>query len=382
MQIITTTDELKVFCKKLAHDPYVTIDTEFIREKTYYPKLCLVQIAGPEDAAVIDPLSKEIELEPLFALLKNQKVLKVFHACRQDIEIFYQLMGEVPRPIFDTQIAAMVCGYGESVGYEPLVAQLTGGAIDKSSRFTDWARRPLSEKQLHYAISDVTHLRPVYEKLMEKIKDGGRLAWIEEEMADLYNENHYKHDPEEAWKKLRLRVKTPKFLAFLKEVAKWRELEAQQMDVPKGRIIKDETLIEIAASAPKTIEELQGVRGFGNHLKQKQVKSLMAALDGARALDPATYPKIPRKKPMPPGGDGVVDVLKLLLKIKCDELGVASRLVATKDDLEDFVMGVKEVPLLHGWRYTLFGQAAEAFAQGKVTVSLDAKTKKIVFNEG
>ena len=381
-QMINTTEALAKLCVQLANERYVTVDTEFIREKTYFPKLCLVQIAGKEGGFAVDPLAKGIELAPFFELLASEKVLKVFHASRQDIEIFFQLTGKVPTPIFDTQIAAMVCGYGESVGYEPLVAKLVGAQIDKSSRFTDWAHRPLSEKQMNYAISDVTHLRPVYEKLVEQIKAADRMKWIKEEMASLYDTAKYEPNPDEVWKKLKYRSRSPKFLATLREVAKWRELEARKSDVPRQRLVKDDTLVEVAAAAPKTPEELQKVRGIGTHLSTRKIKTLLDAIEFARSLPPEEYPKVEHRKPLPAGSDALVELLKALLKIKCDEQGVAQKLVAGKEDLEDMVAGKsEEIPALHGWRYQVFGQYAEALLKGKIAIAKDPKSNNITLKE-
>lgn len=382
IQMIDSTEALAKLCKQLAHEPYVTIDTEFIREKTYFPKLCLVQIAGKDGGFAIDPLAKHIELAAFFDLLSNEKVLKVFHASRQDIEIFYYLTGKIPSPIFDTQIAAMVCGYGDSVGYEPLVAKLVGAQIDKSSRFTDWAHRPLSEKQLTYAIADVTHLRPVYEKLVEQIKAAERMKWIKEEMASLYDTTKYEPNPDEVWKKLKYRSRSAKFLATLREVAKWRELEARKSNVPRQRLVKDDTLVEVAAAAPKTPEELQKVRGIGTHLSARKIKTLLDAIEVARGLPPESYPRVEHRKSLPAGSEALVELLKALLKIKCDEQGVAQKLVADKNDLEDMVAGKRDdVPALSGWRYQVFGQYAKALLKGEIAIAKDPEGAGIVLKD-
>lgn len=381
MQMITTTEALAHLCEKFAHTEYITLDTEFIREKTYYPQLCLIQIAGPEDACAVDPLAEGMDLSPLFALLANKNVLKVFHAARQDLEIFYALTGKLPTPLVDTQIAAMVCGYGESVGYEPLVAKLLGEVVDKSSRFTDWARRPLTEKQIHYAIADVTHLRGVFEKLRAQIEAAGRMHWIEEEVKDLSNYKRYEVNPDEVWQRLRHRSRSPKFLAILREIAKWRELEAQSQDVPRGRIMKDDTLLEIAAQAPGTIEELKNSRGLGNNLNVKKLKSLFEAIDRARSIPLEECPRLEHKKSMPAGLESVCELLRVLLKIKCDEAGVAHKLVASKEDLENFVQGKQEVSFLNGWRHELFGQFAKRLISGTVSIGFDNNNRSIIMRE-
>lgn len=371
--VITDTATLKEICAHLSQADYITVDTEFLREKTYYPQLCLVQLAGPDAAVAVDPLAAGMDLAPLFDLLANPHVLKVFHACRQDMEIFYQLMqGMLPAPVFDTQIAAMVCGYGESVGYEPLVSKLVGAAVDKSSRFTDWSRRPLTPQQLSYALSDVTHLRGVYEKLVAQIREAQRVDWTQEEMQDLLNPAKYETNPDEAWMRLRYRIKTPKFLAALREVAKWRELEAQKSNVPRARIVKDETLLDIAASMPKDEDDLARIRGLGGGLGVRRSKALLAVIEAARAMPASEFPRLPHRRVLPKHSEGVVELLRVLLKIQCDKEDVAQKLVASKDDLENFMLG-DEVPFSSGWRYTLFGQYARKLAEGKLALLKGAR---------
>lgn len=380
MTIITKTSELEALCKKLSGAPYIALDTEFIREKTYYPRLCLIQVAGPDDVAAIDPLAKGIKLTPFYELLADANVLKVLHASRQDIEIFYHMAGFIPMPIFDTQIAAMVCGYGESVGYEPLVSKVTGTSLDKSQRFTDWSQRPLSEKQISYALADVIHLRPVYEKLVAQIESAGRMHWIREEMHEITKPSLYETNPDEVWHKLRFRNRTPKYLALLRAVAKWRELEARKQDVPRARIIKDETLLEVASAAPVTAEEIKKIRGFGNHLKAAQITSLLTTIEQAKALPSADHPRLSSRRPASETLQGVIDLLRLLLKIKCDEHGVAHRLVASSEDLEAIALGkYDDVPAMQGWRYTIFGEYAEKLVKGKLSLSVDPKTRGVRF---
>ncbi len=287
MTPITTQKELAAFCKSVAQEEFLTVDTEFIREKTYFPRLCLIQIAGSEKAAIIDPLAKDIDLAPVFELLQNPKIVKVFHAARQDIEIFYLLSKKIPAPIFDTQVAAAVCGFGESAGYESLVNQIVGKEIDKSSRFTDWSARPLSEKQLAYALSDVTHLRVIYEKLKKKIEDTGRTTWIAEEHVYLSDPALYDANPDEAWKRLRVGNLKPKHLAVLRELARWREHEAIKHDVPRGRIVKDDVLVELALSAPRKEADLSRIRSIGN-ISQSRMAAIFACVEAALALPAST----------------------------------------------------------------------------------------------
>ena len=296
MKLITTTDDLAAFCKPLAATEFIAVDTEFMRERTYWPKLCLAQVAGPDDAAAIDALAEGIDLAPLDELMANAKVLKVFHAARQDLEIFYLRMNKVPQPLFDTQIAAMVCGHGEAASYESLATKLAKAKIDKSSRFTDWSRRPLSERQISYALSDVTHLRVVYEKLRRQLEKSGRLSWITEEVAVLNDPATYRADPEQAWRRLKPRGASPRLLGTLKEVAAWRERTAQRIDIPRQRLLRDEQLLEIASHAPKTTEDLAMTRGLGRGFAEGwQGREIMEAIERARTMPDAEVPT--RDKP-------------------------------------------------------------------------------------
>lgn len=375
-RLITTTDALAALCTKLAVEPYVTVDTEFVREKTYYPKLCLVQLAGREDEAAIDPLAEGIDLSPLFELLKNPQVLKVFHAPKQDNEIFYKLMRSVPAPLYDTQVAAMVCGYGEQIGYEALVNTILNQSLDKASRYTDWEQRPLSQRQIDYAISDVTYLRRVYESLSGEIAAKGRQEWIVDEMADLMRPEIYEVNPDECWRKLKYKNRTPAHLNLLRAIAAWRERSAQRKDVPRGRLLKDEVILQIAAMAPETVEDLAQVRGALRHMSADSAKSLLAAMNEARATPRESWPRDEKKKQMlSPEQDVLVDMLKLLLKFECETRGVASKLVANKEDLATLVLANDRPSLkvMQGWRYTLFGQKAEAFLQGKLFLGVGEK---------
>lgn len=378
--LITDQAELAAFCARQATADYIAIDTEFMRESTYWPILCLVQIAGPEEAAAIDPLAPGIDLAPLFALLADQNVLKVFHSARQDVEIFVKLTGAVPTPIFDTQIAAMVCGFGDLVGYETLVTKLAGARIDKSSRFTDWSRRPLTEKQLHYALADVIHLRPAYEKLRAELAETGREKWLGEELKVLTDAGTYITQPEDAWRRIKTRSSDPRFLAILRELAAWREAEAQKRDQPRGRILRDDALMEIAAHAPKTVEELARTRGLSKSMAEGwQGAGLMAGIERALALPRDQRPKPEQKPVLPPGLGPTVDLLRVLLKMKCEANDVAQKLVASASDLELIAADDEaDVPALHGWRREMFGEDALALKHGRVALAIEAGQVKAV----
>lgn len=379
-QLITTTDELQTVCTRLNNEPYITVDTEFLREKTYYPKLCLVQISGTSDDIIIDPLAEGIDLSPLYSLLANENVLKVFHAAQQDAEIFHRLMRHVPTPLFDTQVAAMVCGFGESVGYESLVNKLLEKQLDKVSRYTDWEQRPLTERQLQYAIADVTHLRDIYEALKAHIHNHGREEWIAEEMAKMNASSQYTIDPEESWRRLKYKNRSPAYLNLLRSITSWRERTAQIKNIPRGRLLKDEVLIQIASLNPKTMDELTQVRGAMRHLNADNAQALLDALATAREIPREDHPIDEKRKPMlQPEQDGLVDVLRMLLKLKSDQNGVAARLVANKDDLASLVLNTGNVPCMHGWRYEIFGQHAQAFLDGKLL--LRAHNGEITFEE-
>jgi ribonuclease D len=379
MKLITTTDELAAFCKPLAAADYVAVDTEFMRERTYWPKLCLAQVAGPDEAAAIDALAEGIDLSPLDELMASAKVLKVFHAARQDLEIFYLRMNKVPGPLFDTQVAAMVCGHGEAASYESLATKLAKARIDKSSRFTDWSRRPLSERQITYAISDVTHLRVVYEHLRRQLEKSGRLSWITEEMAVLNDPGTYRADPEQAWRRLKPRGASPRLLGTLKEVAAWRERTAQRIDIPRQRLLRDEQLLEIASHAPKTIEELALTRGLGRGFAEGwQGREILEAIDKARKLPEEQLPS--REKPpeqlRAPGA--VVDLLRTLLRLKAEQAGVAARLVASADEIDRLAAGKRDVHVLHGWRNEIFGRDAVALLEGRLALSLKGDHAQLI----
>jgi ribonuclease D len=376
--LITTTEELTSFCQRQSEAEFVTVDTEFMRERTYWPKLCLVQVGGAEEAVAIDPLAEGIDLKPLFHLMQNPAVTKVFHAARQDVEIFFNLTGKVPMPMFDTQVAAMVCGFGEAASYETLAASLANAKVDKSSRFTDWAQRPLSEKQLTYALGDVTHLRDVYTKLKTRLSKTGRAPWVQEEMAFLASPTTYASDPGAAWRRLKLRSDKPRLRALVQELAAWREVEAQRLNVPRNRVLRDETLLEIAYHPPRAASDLSRIRGLNSgFVDGRQGAEILAAVTRALEMPPEKCPKGEERRPVPPGIGPSVDLLKVLLKQVSEEHGVATKLIATTDDLEDLMIDdAADIPVLKGWRRDLFGNLALALKRGEVVLGL--KGKKVV----
>lgn len=380
MQIVKSTKSLAELCDRLAKYPYVTIDTEFLRESTFWPILCLIQIASDDESAIIDPLEDGIDLAPLFDLLKNEKVLKVFHAGRQDLEIFHHLSGDVPHPIFDTQVAAMVCGFGESVGYDTLVAKITGHGIDKSSRFTDWSRRPLTDRQLEYAEADVTHLRDVYAHLNNKLETTGRAEWLTSEMAILESPDTYFMPPENAWKRIKLRTNKPRLLAILQAVAEWRETQAHIQNIPRNRVIRDEALIEIASNPPRNAEKLSHVRGLGKKFAEgKMGMSLLAAIEKGRLVPDNECPSVPQKSHAPKGLGPLMDLLRVLLKTRCEENDVAQKLICNSSDLEKIAADSKaDVPALKGWRFDVFGKDALALKAGKIGFTANNNKIRII----
>jgi ribonuclease D len=375
MTVIADAAALTEFCRNQMRADYVTVDTEFIRDNSYWPQLCVVQIAGPQEAALIDPLT--LNLQPIFELLANRDVLKVFHAARQDVEIFFHLTGRVPQPIFDTQVAAMVCGFGEQASLETLAQRLAGISIDKSSRFTDWSHRPLSERQIRYALDDVVHLRPVYERLREQLEQNRRASWLEDEMALLTDPATYRVDPGDAWRRLKVRAGKPRFLVVLKEVAAWREEEAQRRDMPRNRLIRDEALLEIAAHAPTTVQDLARTRGLSRGVAEGRFgQGLLAAVERALAKPESDWPKPEPRPILPPGLAPLIDLLRVLLKTKCEAGGVAQKLVASAADLEAIAADDQaDVPALMGWRRKLFGEDALALKHG--ALALSAKGNRI-----
>ena len=374
MPMISDTARLEAFCKSLAGAAFVSVDTEFMREKTYWPILCLVQVAGPDDARVIDALAPGIDLEPLFALFDDTSMLKVFHAARQDLEIFYHLAGRLPAPVFDTQVAAMVCGFGDSVGYETLIAKLTKARVDKSSRFTDWTLRPLRERQITYALSDVTHLREAYGKLKKKLAANGREGWLDEEMAVLTAPETYAMDPDLAFRRIKARGANARFLAVLREVAAWREREAQRRDLPRQRVLRDEALVEIAHHTPSTVAELARTRGLGRGLAEREAGAALLEAVGRGVAVPEKdrpVPKVRADTALPRGLGPVSDLLKVLLKMTCEESGVARKLVASSADLELIAAFGEDakVPALNGWRRQVFGDAALKLRAGETALA-------------
>jgi ribonuclease D len=372
MQPITTTSELAAVCARMANHPFVTVDTEFLRETTYYPLLCVAQLASPDEAVVIDALAEGIDLTPLFDLMTNESVMKVFHAARQDIEIFWNLAKKIPHPIFDTQVAAMVLGYGDSISYDQLVQRITGDAIDKSFRFTDWTRRPLTDAQLRYAVSDVTHLRDVYVKLSTDIQARGRTDWVRAEMDILTSPDTYRMEPETAWQRLKTRARKPKELAVLMEIAAWREREAQTRDVPRGRVLKDDVLGEIAIQAPTTIEKLSHLRSLPKGFERSRWgEAILDAVKRGLERDPKTLPRIEKFRGAINGG-ATVELLKVLLRMTSERHGVAAKVVATVDDLERIAADDDaDVPAMKGWRRELFGEKALALKHGKLALAVE-----------
>ncbi|HWP26460.1 MAG TPA: ribonuclease D [Xanthobacteraceae bacterium] len=372
MELITTTQDLAAACARLRQHPFVTVDTEFLRETTYYPVLCVVQMASPAEAVVIDAMAPGIDLAPLYALMMDERVLKVFHAARQDIEIVWHATARVPHPVFDTQVAAMVLGYGDSISYDQLVQRITGDVLDKSHRFTDWTRRPLSEAQLRYALSDVTHLRDVYLALSADLERRGRAHWMADEMAVLTSPETYRTEPERAWLRLKSRVRKPKELAVLIEVAAWREREAQARDVPRSRVLKDEVLGEIAIQAPTTPERLAAVRTLPKGFERSKAgEAIIEAVKRGLARDPKTLPKIERGRAAP-NGAAAVELMKVLLRMTAERHGVAAKIIATVDDLEAIAADdAADVPALSGWRRELFGEKALALKHGKLALAIE-----------
>jgi ribonuclease D len=372
MTPITTTAELAEACARMAKHPFVTVDTEFLRETTYYPMLCVAQMATSDEAVVIDALAKDIDLTPFFDLMANEAVMKVFHAARQDIEIVWNLAKKIPHPIFDTQVAAMVLGYGDSISYDQLVQRITGDTLDKSNRFTDWTRRPLTEAQLRYAVSDVTHLRDVYLKLSSDLSARGRSDWVRAEMDVLTDPDTYKMEPERAWERLKSRVRKPKDLAILIEVAAWREREAQTRDVPRGRVLKDDVIGDIAIQAPTSIEQLGQLRSLPKGFERsKWGEAIVEAIKRGLARDPKQLPRIERFKGAA-NGAATVELLKVLLRMTSERHGVAAKVIATVDELDRIAADDEaDVPALKGWRRELFGEKALALKHGKLALAVE-----------
>lgn len=371
MKTITTTEDLAAFCTEAAKRPYVTVDTEFLRERTYYSKLCLVQMAyrdaNGEDAVLIDPLVDGLSLAPMYDLFRDRNVVKVFHAARQDIEIFYVSEGVIPTPMFDTQVAAMVCGYGEQVGYETLVRKIAKADLDKSSRFTDWSRRPLTSAQSKYALADVTHLRDIYEVLSKRLADSGRARWVAEELGTLNDPATYVTKPEDAWKRVKTRTTSGKFLSIVRELAKFREAYAQERDIPRSRVFKDDALVELASTKPQNDADLGRSRLLLREARKGDIAAgILAAIKAGQEVPPELAPKIDSPREKLQVNPAIADLLRVLLKACAESKGVAQKLIATSSELDAIAAGERDVPALSGWRREVFGDDALELCAGRV----------------
>jgi ribonuclease D len=373
VSLITTTEELEAACLRMALHPFVAVDTEFLRETTFWPVLCVVQLASEDEALAIDALAEGLDLQPLLRLMADEAVVKVFHAARQDLEIFWKLAGVLPTPLFDTQVAAMVCGYGDQVSYSELVQSVCRVSVDKSSRFTDWARRPLADAQIDYAIGDVTHLRDVYKALAKRLKATGRQSWLDDEMKVLNSAATYEQHPERAWERFKSRARKPRDLALLMELAAWRESEAQARDVPRSRVLKDDVLIELSLSAPRSLEALANLRAFPRGMERSRAGGeILEAIQRGLARDPKTLPKIERERRNGANIGPTVELLKVLLRQVSEESDVAGKLIATVDDLEAIASSDKaDVPALMGWRRKLFGERALDLKHGRLALTVE-----------
>ncbi|MGB3243645.1 MAG: ribonuclease D [Sulfitobacter sp.] len=383
MKTITTTADLAAFCTAAAAHDYVTVDTEFLRERTYYSKLCLVQLAMPgtddSNAVLLDPLSDGISLEPLYELFRDTSVVKVFHAARQDLEIFYVDAKVFPEPLFDTQVAAMVCGFGDQVGYETLVRKIAHEGVDKTSRFTDWSRRPLSDAQKTYALADVTHLRQIYEFLRDKLEETGRARWVEEELEVLTNHDTYVTAPQDAWKRVKTRTNSPKFLAIVRELAAFREEYAQERNVPRNRVYKDDALVELASLKPKNGEELSRARLLLREGRKGAIADgILAAIAKGIACKPENMPKPDRSREKLQVNPALADLLRVLLKAKTEATGVAAKLIASAADLDGLSAGERDVAALKGWRKDVFGQEALRLCDGQIALTVKGNHVAVV----
>ncbi|MEZ5796543.1 MAG: ribonuclease D [Paracoccaceae bacterium] len=383
MRTITTTEDLAAICEAAKAQPYVTLDTEFLRERTYWSKLCLIQMALPGkdgEAVLIDPIEGDtMSLEPLYDLFRHEPTVKVFHAARQDLEIFFVEGGVFPVPLFDTQVAAMVCGFGEQVGYETLVKRIAKASLDKTSRFTDWSRRPLSEAQKDYALADVTHLRVIYEWLAAQLAKNGRSPWVEEELAILTDPATYTVHPDEAWKRIKTRTSSGRFLAIVKELARFREAYAQAQNVPRSRVMKDDALLELASTKPQSAEELGRSRLLLREGRKPEIaEGILAAVKAGMEMKPEDMPKVDPQKDQPQVNGALADLLRVLLKAKSESLGVAPRLIASSAELDAIASGGREVEALRGWRREAFGDDALRLCKGEVALSAKGSEIRIV----
>jgi len=382
MKTITTTDDLAAFCAAAKTQDYVTIDTEFLRERTYYSRLCLIQMALPGktgDAVLVDPLADGLSLEPLYDLFRHEETVKVFHAARQDLEIFFVEGKVFPKPLFDTQVAAMVCGFGEQVGYETLVKKIARENLDKSSRFTDWSRRPLSEAQSAYALADVTHLRVIYEHLAAELKRSGRQKWVEEELATLLDPETYISRPDEAWQKVKTRTTSGRFMALVRELARFREDYAQTRDVPRSRVFKDDALLELASTRPTNFEELGRSRLLLREgRKQEVAEGILAAVKAGMDAKPEDFPKLDLAREQLQVNTALADLLRVLLKAKSEEAGVAPKLIAAASELDALAANQRDLPMLHGWRHEVFGADALRLCRGEIALSAAGGAVRVV----
>ncbi len=383
MITITTTDALADFCEKARGHEYVTVDTEFLRERTYYSRLCLVQLAVPgevpDDAVLVDPLAEGLSLEPLVGLLRDERVVKVFHAARQDLEIFFIEYGVIPKPLFDTQVAAMVCGFGDQVGYETLVRKIARAPLDKTSRFTDWSRRPLSEAQKAYALADVTHLRTIYETLAEQIRRTARQEWVEEELQVLTSPETYIIRPEEAWKRVKTRTSSGKFLAVVRELARFREDYAQSRNIPRNRVFKDDALLELASTRPATLQDLGRSRLLLREARKGPIaEGILEAIRAGLACRPEDYPRPVNGREQMQVNPALADLLRVLLKAKSESAGVAQKLIASAADLDMLASGRRDVPAMRGWRRKVFGEDALRLCEGRVGLALRGRNVDVI----
>ncbi|EEE38885.1 ribonuclease D [Rhodobacteraceae bacterium KLH11] len=383
MKTLTTTQQLAAFCAEAAQYPYVTVDTEFLRERTYYSKLCLVQLAvpaeGDDSAVLVDPLAEGMSLDPLYELFRNESVVKVFHAARQDLEIFWVDAGVFPTPLFDTQVAAMVCGFGEQVGYETLVRKICKEGVDKTSRFTDWSRRPLTEAQKSYALADVTHLRKIYEYLAGELKKTKRDHWVAEELRILTRAETYDIRPEEAWRRVKTRTNSAKFLAVVRELAQFREAYAQENNVPRSRVFKDDALIEMASTKPKTPSDLGGSRLLLREARKGAIaEGILAAVKRGVNCPPDKLPKVDNSRDKLKVNPALADLLRVLLKSKTESAGVAAKLIASSSELDQIAAGEREVPAMSGWRFEVFGEDALQLCEGKIALAAKGQAVQVV----
>jgi ribonuclease D len=381
MHVITKQEELETVIAALAKSEFVTVDTEFIRETTFWPELCLIQMAAPGVTALIDPLAPGINLAPIFTLMADEKIVKVFHAARQDIEIIFHLGGLIPHPVFDTQVAAMVCGFGDSVSYDQLVQKITGKQLDKTSRFTDWRHRPLSDKQLEYALADVTHLIDVYERLKGQLERDNRAHWLNEEMEILTSRDTYDPHPEDAWKRLKMRLRKPQELAVVQALAAWREREARERNVPRGRVLKDDAIYEVAQQQPRDATALARLRTVPKGWERSSTATdLLVVVNAALSIPKEQMPRLPRQQQSPEGSNAATEILKVLLRLVAEQEGVAAKVLASSDDIDRIAAeGEKaDVPALNGWRAEVFGNQALRMVRGEIAIKFENR-KIVVF---